>query len=453
MSLMGSDTLPGTPGNQIAVAVSEVRSGLFTSGWEIGAPDLGNGVMWLMSTTYQADQPANLAFSFFYNFINTGTAVTGATMSCGVDNYGYIVLNGVKYPSTNGNMSLGYEGIEATTNGSFTVTVPTGLNTLELRVVNAGPVGNTTWQNQAISNGGPTAAWLAITTGTTVLVKTTNKWRCTQFDYPAKFIGPVSLGDVAENAGLSRPYSLAALAGKTMYDNSRFSTTLALPVSLNTAISKTLISPSATSNPLIYLPLFTNTNDTGSAASTVTTNGSVTFKTFIGKQCAYFDKDAYLSLNYIPSTRFTIAFWVFLSYNGYYTISSITNPYGVNTNPDIYAVLQFNTGVGGYYIPTALPSNNPWTLNPLIPADTQSEWHFVAVSINQATYQANYFLNGQLRYSGTGTGPLPERTKIIIGSYNSTGVDTFSFRGYIRKYYFFNTILSEASINDLYSQG
>jgi hypothetical protein len=451
MSLMGSDTLPGTPGNQIAVAVGEIGTTPFNSAWEVGAPGVGNGVMWLISTTYQADTPSNLAFTFFYNFINTGPAVTGATMSCGVDNCGYIVFNGVKYPSTNVNLSIGYEGI--VTVGSFTVTVPTGLNTLELRVVNQSATsGNSVWQNKGLY-GGPTGAWLAITTGTTVLIKTTNKWRCTQFDYPAKFVVPISLGDVAENAGLSRPYSLAALAGKTMYDNSGFSTTLALPVSLNTAISKTLISPSATSNPLIYLQLFTNTNDTGSAASTVTKNGSVTFTTFIGKQCAYFDKDAYLSLDYIPSTRFTIAFWVFLSYNGYYTISSITNPYGVNTYPDINAVLQFNTGLGGYNIPTALPSNNPWTLNPLISAATQSEWHFVAVSINQATYQANYFLNGQLRYSGTGTGPLPERTKIIIGSYNSSGDDLFSFRGYIRKYYFFNTILSEASINDLYSQG
>ena len=238
---MGSDTLPGTPGNQIAVAVSEVRSGLFSSGWETGAPALGNGVMWLMSTAFQTDQPSNLAFSFYYNFINTGPAVTGATMSCGADNYGYIVLNGVKYPSTNTAMSLGYEGIVST--GSFTVTVPTGLNTLELRTVNAGPVGNTTWQNQGIPNGGPTAAWLAITSGTTVLVKTTNKWRCTQFYYPGKFIGPVSLGDVAENAGLSRPYSLAALAGKTMYDNSKNATTLALPLSLFTTTSKTFLAP------------------------------------------------------------------------------------------------------------------------------------------------------------------------------------------------------------------
>jgi hypothetical protein len=244
---MGSDTLSGTPGNQIGYAISEVKSGFFSSGWEVGAPPLGNGVMWLMSTPeFQANQPPNFAFTFYYTFINTGPAVTGATMSCGVDNSGYIVLNGVKYPSTNVNINIGYEGI--VTVGSFTVNIPPGLNTLELRVVNHSSVPtNTTWQNQGLPFGGPTAAWLAITSGSTVLVKTTGKWRCTEFYYPAKFIGPVSLADVAENAGLSAPYSLAALAGKRMYDNATNATILSLPVSLGTAIGKTFIAPSWTS--------------------------------------------------------------------------------------------------------------------------------------------------------------------------------------------------------------
>ena len=444
MSLMGPDTLSGTPGNQKAVAVFEVGSGTYGSNWEIGAPALGNGVMWLQSTAYNTSQPSNLAFSFYYNFINTGPTVTGATIACGIDNYGYIVLNGVKYPSTNTVMNLGYEGIGGSGNVSITVTVPTGLNTLELRVVNAGPSGNTVWQNQGNANGGPTAAWLAIISGTTVLVKTTNRWNCTQFNYPGKFIGPVSLGDVAENAGLSRPYSMIALAGKRLYDNSANATTLSLPVSLNTAISKTF--NNSTSNPLIYLQLFTNTNDTGSAASAVTTIGPVSFTTIAGKQCAYFNNsfNTYLSLNYIPSTRFTVAFWVYLINNADYTASSITNPELTS------AALQFDFRNLEFQIPTALPSNNWWTLFPSAGTAAAGSWHFVAASINQTNYQANYYLNGELRASGTGTGPLPARTKIIIGRSGDNGR---TFNGYIRKYYFFNTILSESSINDLYSQG
>ena len=249
MSLMGSDTLPGTPGNQKAVAVAEVgstSSPWYTHGitWEGGAPDVGNGVRWLMSTAYQADPPSSLAFAFFYNFINTGPAITGAILYCGVDNYGYIVLNGVKYPSTNGNMASGYEGIEARTN--FTVNIPPGLNTLELRAVNGGSAGNV-WGNQ-VNNGGPVGMWMAIRTSSTgpVLVKTDATWNCTAFNYPAKFIGPVSLGDVGENASLDRPYSLLALGGfnKVMYDNSRFFTRFSYPVvSLFTAVGKTFVYP------------------------------------------------------------------------------------------------------------------------------------------------------------------------------------------------------------------
>jgi hypothetical protein len=243
--LMGSDTLPGTPAGDVkAVAVYEVKSAISPwnneNNWEAGAPDVGNGVMWLMSTAYQTNQPANFAFTFFYNFINTGPAVTGATMSCGVDNYAYIVLNGVKYPSTNTRMATGYEGITPT--ASFTVNIPPGLNTLELRAVNGGPGANV-WENQG-NMGGPTAAWMIIKSSTeTLLIKTTNKWNCRQFDYPAKFVRPLSLGDVAENAGLSRPYSLAALSGKVMYDNSKNSTTLTSPVSLYTADFKTFVAP------------------------------------------------------------------------------------------------------------------------------------------------------------------------------------------------------------------
>lgn len=440
MSLMGSDTLPGTPGNQNATLT----------------PILYNGVYYICVGTYINREP-NFACTFFYNFINTsGSDFNGATMSVSFDNYGYVVLNGVKYPSTNPNMSLGYEGIggifiyDSLTN--FTVTIPKGLNSLELRCVNMpnNPELNV-WESQGlgVQPNNPSVAWLRITSSTsTVLVNTDATWRCTQFNYPAKFITPVSLGDVAENAGLSRPYSLAALSGKRLYDNLANVTILSLPLSLVATNFKTFASP--TSNPLIYLQLFTNTNDTGSAASLVTTFGPVSFTTIAGKQCVYINNsvNTYLSLNYIPSTRFTIACWVYLIDTGDYTSSAIANVELTNS------VLQFDFRYGEFQIPTALPNNQfsagSWTLFPGISGATAGTWHFVAASINQANYQANYYLNGQFRASGTGTGPLPLRAKIIIGR---SGDSIRPFNGYIRKYYFFNTILSESLINDLYSQG
>jgi hypothetical protein len=236
---MGSDTLSGTPAGDLKATLT---------------PVLYNGVYYICGGTY-TNKAANFACTFFYNFINTtGSDFSGATMSVSFDNYGYIVLNGVKYPSTNPNMSLGYEGIGGVFDQSltnFTVTIPKGLNTIELRCVNMSTTpGLNVWESQGIGvqPNNPSAAWLRITSSTsTVLIKTDATWNCRQFDYPAKFVRPFSLGDVGENAGLSRPYSLAALAGKVMYDNSKNATTLTSPVSLYTADSKTFVYPSWTS--------------------------------------------------------------------------------------------------------------------------------------------------------------------------------------------------------------
>jgi hypothetical protein len=456
---MGSDTLPGTPGNQRAVQLVEVKSALSfwkraDPIWETNAPEAGNGVYWLW---YNADGDAELntppapyqneASTFYYTFINPGSAYLNAVVAGGIDNTGYIVLNGVKYPSINTNMARGREGF-GTNITPFTVTIPTGLNTLEVRAMNG--VSLTVWDwIGAVGQNNPAGMWLTITSSTgTILIKTTEKWQCTAFNYPAKFILPISLGDVAENAGLSRPYSMAALAGKRIYDNSMNATTLSLPLSLVATNFKTFAS--TTSNPLIYLQLFTNTNDTGSAASEVTTFGPVSFTTIAGKQCVYINNSAntYISLNYISSMRFTIAFWVYLIDTGDYTSSAIANVELTNS------VLQFDFRYGEFQIPTALPNNpmsaSAWTLFPGISGATAGTWHFVAVSINQTNYEANYYLNGVLRVTRTGTGPLPLRAKIIIGR---SGDNTRPFNGYIRKYYFFTSILSPSSINELYSQG
>lgn len=58
------------------------------------------------------------------------------------------------------------------------------------------------------------------------------------------YSAPINLQSVGQGAGFSAPYSMAALAGKIMYDNSANPTTLALPLSLVTAISKTFVPPS-----------------------------------------------------------------------------------------------------------------------------------------------------------------------------------------------------------------
>ena len=151
--------------------------------WEANAPPLGSGVYWLWGTSDgYGERPANEAFSFYHNFVNTGSTVTSAIIAGAVDNYGYIVLNGTKYPSTNAHNDKGYEGFQNIIQ-PFTVTIPRGANTLEVRCVNSG--GSVT---AAQNNGGwknPGGVWLTITANNNILVKTgCDGWKCTRFFYP-----------------------------------------------------------------------------------------------------------------------------------------------------------------------------------------------------------------------------------------------------------------------------
>jgi len=61
------------------------------------------------------------------------------------------------------------------------------------------------------------------------------------------YSAPITFSVIAQAAGLSAPYSLAALSGKTLYDSGGNPTTLSLPISLGTAIGKSFSNPSWTS--------------------------------------------------------------------------------------------------------------------------------------------------------------------------------------------------------------
>jgi hypothetical protein len=151
--------------------------------WEANAPPLGSGVYWLWGTSDGfGERPANEAFSFYHNFVNTGSTVTNAVIAGAVDNYGYIVLNGTKYPSANVHSDKGYEGYNNIIQ-PFTVTIPRGVNRLEFRAVNSG--GSVT---AAQNNGGwrnPGGIWMTITVNNNIIAKTgCDGWKCTRFFYP-----------------------------------------------------------------------------------------------------------------------------------------------------------------------------------------------------------------------------------------------------------------------------
>ena len=180
--------VPPNPGISPAHCLFEVgspdsRSPWKGNQWETNAPPLGSGVYWLWGTSDgYGERPANEAFSFYYNFVNTGSTATNAILAGTVDNYGYIVLNGTKYPSANVHNDKGYEGFGGSIQ-PFTVTIPRGVNKLEVRCVNAG--GSVT---AAQNNGGwrnPGGIWMTITVNNNIIAKTgCDGWRCTRFFYP-----------------------------------------------------------------------------------------------------------------------------------------------------------------------------------------------------------------------------------------------------------------------------
>ena len=181
--------VPPNPGISPAYCLFEVGSPDSRSpwkgnpAWEANAPPLGSGVYWMWGTSDgYGERPANEAFSFYHNFVNTGSTVTNAIITGAVDNYGYIVLNGKKYPSENVHSDKGYEGFGGSIK-PFTVTIPRGANTLEFRAVNAG--GSVT---AAQNNGGwknPGGIWMMITVNNNIIAKTgCDGWRCTRFFYP-----------------------------------------------------------------------------------------------------------------------------------------------------------------------------------------------------------------------------------------------------------------------------
>ena len=164
--------VPPNPGLSPAHCMVEVKSpdpkniwGKYFPGYEANAPPLGSGVYWIWGTSDGwSGRPLNEAFSFYYNFVNTGSSLT-ATLAGGMDDKGYVKINDNLYDNLGTDLNLGVS-IQPRE-----VQLKRGANLIEIRTINTG--------------GGPTGVWLTITTNNNILVKTgCDGWRCTRFFYP-----------------------------------------------------------------------------------------------------------------------------------------------------------------------------------------------------------------------------------------------------------------------------
>ena len=188
-----------------------------------------------------------------------------------------------------------------------------------------------------------------------------------------------------------------------------------------------------------HLPMLTNSADIGGTPQTVTTNGTVTYTTIAGKQCAYFSNSLsnYLSLPYVNQTQLTLCFWLYCIDAGYYTAVSINNG---ALNPTLQ--VDINTSTNNTIIFTAMP--NQWAITPTGDYGGPGQWAHFAITLNYSTYFEQLYINGTSVATATGSGsPSIAQTQFWLGRSGDNGR---AYYGYLRQFCFFPTVLTQTQI-------
>ena len=221
-------------------------------------------------------------------------------------------------------------------------------------------------------------------------------------------------------AGISRPANVLPIPPITLYASTK------PPAIMATALS--------------YLPLLANSTDIGTSPQTITTNGTVTYTTFAGKQTAYFTNNPnnYLSFPYVNQTNFTLSYWINPADTGYYTSVSITTS---GLNPALQSDLTGSSASITIY--TAMP--NQWSNQPTGTINAVGAWTHIAITINQTTFVEQLYINGTLAATATGSGTgISSRNLFFIGRSGDTGPR--SATGYVRQFCFFPSVLTQAQV-------
>jgi hypothetical protein len=208
--------------------------------------------------------------------------------------------------------------------------------------------------------------------------------------------------------------------------------------------SPALTVPAVLATARSYLPLSSNSTDIGVAPVAVTVNGTVTYATIGGRQCATFNNSTanFLSLAYTNTTNFTICFWFRPIDGNYYTMFSLTN---ASLSPAIQVDTISSTTIRAFL---ALPTNTPWTNSPIAYHSGPGLWYHVAITVNQSTFASQIYFMGGLVGSVTGSGTgMASRNLFFIGK---AGDNARGFNGYISQFLFFNSILSGDDIYRVY---
>ena len=201
----------------------------------------------------------------------------------------------------------------------------------------------------------------------------------------------------------------------------------------------------AAGTPISYLPLYSDSTDRGAIPQTVSTNGSLLYTTIGGYNCVAFDgiMSNYLSFPYTNPTTFTLCYWVYVFDSTYYTMISITNG---SLSPALQVDTSSSTNITVF---TSMP--NQWTISPTAAYGGSGQWAFIAITVNQTTFQEQLYIGSGTTpvatATGTGTG-FASRNLFFIGRSGDTGR---GFKGYIRQFAVFNTVLTGTQINSYYN--
>jgi hypothetical protein len=190
------------------------------------------------------------------------------------------------------------------------------------------------------------------------------------------------------------------------------------------------------------LTLQTNSIDTGINPQAVTVNGTVTYETVLSRTGAYFNNATspygnYMSLPFTGGATFTIAFWINLISVPNYTVWSLSASSTGGTpgitcrrfNVQIDIVVSFSDD-----IVRILTFNQP----------NNSGWTHIALTVNNVTGVCSVSRNGIFQTSITGNGVVMNTSYLILGKGGNSGMN-----GYLRNFYVFNTILTQANITEL----
>ena len=194
----------------------------------------------------------------------------------------------------------------------------------------------------------------------------------------------------------------------------------------------------------------TGTNPS-SSGGTLSMSGTVNFKTFNSRSCAFFQSNVNYPRNlnnflYFPfknpgnvsANNFSFGFWMYSIESNYLTIASICD--NNHTNP------SWQCDLTGNNIYAFIETPNHWQTQLRYNYNHLNKWTHVAFTFNSQNLSKMY-VNGRMINSGQGSNALGKGTnRIAIGRSGDWGR---GYNGYIHGFFFANKVLTPVEIENM----